>query len=101
MQRDAAGAGIVTADVEPGRVSQPSLQADEIAELVRVARALERAAGSPQDAEFAVVAGTAPENVQLLQCRPETVWSRKAPKAVAAGRTAMESVLAALTGKAG
>jgi pyruvate,water dikinase len=78
---------------------EPSLTPGEVAELVRVARLVERAAGAPQDGEFAVLAGEAPDNVCLLQCRPETVWSRKPPKAHAPGRTAMQAVLATLTQK--
>jgi pyruvate,water dikinase len=93
------GRGIALVDVEPERRTQPSLTSDEIAELVRVGRLLERAAGVPQDGEFAVVDGEPPENVLLLQCRPETVWSRKPPKPVAKGDTAMAAMLATLTSK--
>jgi len=95
----ATGRGIALAPIPPERAEQPSLTGEEVAELVRVARLVERAAGAPQDGEFAVVPGEAPENVCLLQCRPETVWSRKPPKAHAPGRTAMQAVLATLTQK--
>ena len=71
----------------------PCLTDDELAELVRIGRAVETAAGSPQDGEFAVD----DEGVHLLQARPETVWSRR-PRTVARGRTALEAVLATLTG---
>jgi len=95
----ASGRGVVLSAVPPERESESSLTGGEIAELVRVARLVERAAGSPQDGEFAVLPGEAPDNVCLLQCRPETVWSRRPPKAVAPGRTAMQAVLATLTQK--
>lgn len=95
----ATGRGIVLAEVEAGRRESPSLTNAEITELVRIGRLLERAAGAPQDGEFAVVEGEAPENVLLLQCRPETVWSRKPPVAVAKGGTAMAAMLATLTQK--
>ncbi len=73
----ATGRGIALSEVAGDRRELPSLTKEEIAELVRVGRLLERAAGAPQDGEFAVVDGEAPDNVLLLQCRPETVWSRK------------------------
>jgi pyruvate, water dikinase len=71
----------------------PCLTDDQLTELLRIGRAVETAAGSPQDGEFAVDH----EGVHLLQARPETVWSRR-PRAVARGRTALEAVLATLTG---
>jgi pyruvate,water dikinase len=95
----ATGRGVVLAPVAPERAAEPSLTGAEVAELVRVARLVERAAGAPQDGEFAVVPGEPPDNVCLLQCRPETVWSRKPPKPLAPGRTAMQAVLATLTQK--
>jgi pyruvate,water dikinase len=71
----------------------PCLTDDELAVLLRIGRAVETAAGCPQDGEFAVD----DEGVHLLQSRPETVWSRR-PRTVARGRTALEAVLATLTG---
>lgn len=91
------GRGVVLADVEAPRRVQPSLNAEEIAELVRVARVIERAAGAPQDGEFAVLDGEAPDNVRLLQCRPETVWSTRPRPPQAPAQTAMQAVLATLT----
>lgn len=95
----AGGRGVVTVETEPERVAAPSLEPAEIEELVRVARLVERRVGGPQDCEFAVLDGSAPENVRLLQCRPETVWSQKPRRAAAPGKTAMEAVLATLTQK--
>lgn len=96
----ASGRGVAIEDVEAEQREAASLEADEIAELVGVARLVEKEAGGPQDAEFAVVGGEAPESVQLLQCRPETVWSQKPRRAVSApGRTTMDAVLATLTQK--
>jgi pyruvate,water dikinase len=99
--RDLDAGGIRYEEVDAERGAAPSLTSDEIAELVRVGRALEKAAGgAPQDAEFAVVGGEAPDNVRLLQCRPETVWANRPRTVTATGRTALESVLATLTAKA-
>jgi pyruvate,water dikinase len=94
-----SGAGVVLVPVEPARASEASLTGGEIDELVRIARLVERRAGVPQDGEFAVAHGSPPDNVYLVQCRPETVWSQRPRKPVAKGRTAMEAVLATLTQK--
>jgi pyruvate,water dikinase len=82
-----------TAPVPEAERDAPCLTDDELAELLRIGRAVETAAGAPQDGEFAVD----DEGVHLLQARPETVWSRR-PRTVARGRTALEAVLATLTG---
>ncbi len=93
----ASGRGVVVAEVDLGERDASSLDNDVIAELVRVGRLVERAAGAPQDVEFAVVEGEAPDNVLLLQCRPETVWSQKPRQSIAPAGSAMDAVLATLT----
>jgi pyruvate,water dikinase len=94
------GRGVVLTEVEPDARAASSLTTAEIAELLRIGRLLEKAAGGPQDAEFAVLDGEAPGNVRLLQCRPETVWSNKPRAAISApGTTPMQAVLATLSQK--
>lgn len=57
---------------------QPSLSDDEVCELARLGRQVERAQGGPQDVEWAIGPGPeGPRQLFLLQMRPETVWSRK------------------------
>ena len=90
----AAGSGTVTEDVPESMRALPCLTDAELVELLRVGRAVERAAGCPQDGEFAVDRS----GVTLLQARPETVWSRRAPRPVTSGGTALGAVLATLTG---
>lgn len=87
------GRGVVSAEVAQARREVASLSDEEIAELVRIARLVERRGGAPQDGEFAVVPGSAPESVQLVQCRPETVWANRARRSLTGGRSAMQSVL--------
>jgi len=58
---------------------------------------LEADAGAPQDAEFAVAGGAPPDNVHLLQSRPETVWSRRPRRPLAGPRSALQSVVSTLT----
>jgi pyruvate, water dikinase len=93
----ATGRGIAIAEVEEDRRARPSLDDAEIAELVRLGRLVEKGAGTPQDGEFAVLEGTAPDNVRLLQARPETVWANRSQRPVAQGRSALDAVLATLT----
>jgi pyruvate,water dikinase len=94
----ATGRGIAVVEVAGERRTEPSLQDDEIAELLRLGRAVEKEAGVPQDIEFAITADDAPpDNVRLLQARPETVWANKRSHSVAKGKSALDSVLATLT----
>lgn len=93
----ATGRGIVLAEVDETRRTRPSLTDEEIAELVRLGRLVERDAGGPQDAEFAVVDGSPPGNVRLLQARPETVWAARGGRSVTGGGSALDAVLATLT----
>jgi pyruvate,water dikinase len=102
---DPGGQGVVETDVPAHLQDVPSISADEIAELVAVARQVEAHYGCPQDIEWAV-SRTAPpgENVLLLQSRPETVWAEKdaaartAPAAAPAER-AFDHVFNMLGGK--
>ena len=90
----AADGGTRTEAVPAPLRDAPCLTDAELAELLRIGRAVERVAGCPQDGEFAV----GPGGVALVQARPETVWSRRARPPVAPGRTALGAVLATLTG---
>jgi pyruvate,water dikinase len=56
------------------------LEDAHVAELVELARRIERHRGAPMDIEWAVDAGG---GVHVLQVRPETVWSRRARQPVA------------------
>lgn len=52
------------------------LREDEVLALAGLGKALERTHKAPQDIEFAIDSDLPDgENVLLLQCRPETVWS--------------------------
>lgn len=89
----------VTREVEESRQNVPSLTDAQIRAIARVVKAVDRAFGAPQDVEWAIDARkTEDEGVVLLQCRPETVWSRKAPAPVATKNYApgIEGVLSTL-----
>jgi pyruvate,water dikinase len=84
------GAGVGLRDVPAERQTQPALTEEQAVALATLAKAIERHRGAPQDIEWAVDdLGT----VHVLQVRPETVWSRKAPQSVATGRSAMDMVM--------
>ncbi|HEX6020422.1 MAG TPA: cytochrome P450 [Solirubrobacter sp.] len=61
-------------DVEPERRTAPSLTTEQVRAIAALAKRAEQHHGAPQDLEWAVENG----EVLLLQCRPETVWSKKA-----------------------
>ena len=85
-------------DVPAERREQPCLDDAELAEILELARRVERDAGVPQDGEFAVAEPGGPVRVHLLQTRPETVWSTRAPRAATSGaQSALSAVLATLT----
>ncbi len=68
----------VTVEVPENMKAIPCLSDEELSELVRIAREIEKYYGTPQDIEWAID-GTLkfPHNVFILQSRPETVWSKK------------------------
>lgn len=78
--RQAADGGMVRVPVAAERQDVPCLSDEEVVELARLAKAIEAGYGSPRDIEWAIDARLPfPDNVLLLQCRPETVWSNRAP----------------------
>ncbi|MFN4145312.1 MAG: PEP/pyruvate-binding domain-containing protein [Runella sp.] len=85
---------VITREVAPEKASQPSLTDDEIKEICRIAKKIEKHYGGPQDIEWAIDADL-PEgqNITLLQSRPETVWSQKKDSAPASIKTGMEGIL--------
>jgi pyruvate,water dikinase len=75
-----------------------SLIDDEITELARMGKQIERHYGQPMDIEWAVDKDLpAGGNIFILQARPETVWSRTSPPAVAPpGRSAMDYIVSGM-----
>lgn len=58
------------------------LQKDELLELCRVAKAIDKYYGKAYDIEFGIDADLSfPDNVIILQVRPESVWSKKQAQA--------------------
>jgi phosphoenolpyruvate synthase/pyruvate phosphate dikinase len=82
--------GTASRDVEAERRARACLEPAELAALVDLACRVERHYGCHQDVEWAVDRATG--ELRLLQARPETVWSKRAPAAPAPA-----GALAALT----
>ena len=68
---------VAPSEIPPDRQTQPCVSDEEIGELTRLAKAIEKYyGGKPQDIEWAVDQDLSfPDNVLILQSRPETVWS--------------------------
>ncbi len=69
---------VVHAEVAPALQNKPCLDDSEIKELVRLAICIEEHYDCPQDIEWAIDRGFFfPENIFILQCRAESVWSKQ------------------------
>lgn len=90
--------GVERVEIEGERCTSCCLTEDEIKAVARMARRAERHYGCPQDIEWAVDAQLpAPDNVVLLQSRPETVWSRQArPPVATPGTSVLEGIVSTL-----
>jgi pyruvate,water dikinase len=63
------------------RVAAPCLTEDEVIELAKAAKRIERHYGTAQDIEWAIHGDYGlPESVFILQTRPETGWSKEKEK---------------------
>jgi pyruvate,water dikinase len=75
---DPDGGGVRVEPVPAELREAACLNDDEVLELARLGRAVERLYGGPQDIEWGLDERLGfPENVFLLQARPETVWRRR------------------------
>ncbi len=85
-------------DVPPERQTQPCLSDDEVVNLSKLGKRIEQYYGGPQDIEWAIDRDLpSPDNIGLLQSRPETVWSQKAASTIKGNHaTGVEGVLASL-----
>jgi len=95
---DHSGSGVRHEPVPEDQQSQACLTDDQIAELVQVARRVERHYGCAQDIEWAIAHGE--PGIYLLQSRPETVWATRDKNPVAAPKAkAFDHVLTLLGGR--
>jgi pyruvate,water dikinase len=76
--RDPETGKTIHAEVDPERQNIPCLTDEEVIKLAEIAKQIEEHYGKPQDIEWAIERGMSfPENIFIVQSRPETVWSLK------------------------
>ena len=79
--RDSNTGKTVHLEVSREKQEQPCLNDEEILRLAELARNIEKHYGKAQDIEWAIDADLAfPENIFIVQSRPETVWSAELAK---------------------
>ena len=85
-------------DVPPERQTQLCLSDEEVVGLAQLGKRIEQHYGAPHDIEWAIDRDLPfPDNVVVLQSRPETVWSQRTRSLMTANRsTGVEGVLATL-----
>jgi pyruvate,water dikinase len=77
--RDLKTGNTVHAEVPPAKQQKPCISDEEIRKLAEFAKRIEQHYGKPQDIEWAIDKDIpAPNNIFMVQSRPETVWSPKA-----------------------
>ncbi|MEI2766470.1 MAG: PEP/pyruvate-binding domain-containing protein [Dermatophilaceae bacterium] len=76
------GSDIDVVEVPEADRTRFCVTAEEIQEIARVSKAIDKYYGKPYDIEFAIDGDLDfPENVIILQVRPESVWAAKAAQA--------------------
>ncbi len=84
----------VDADVDEDRQSLCCLEDPEIKELVRTAKAIEAHYGRAMDIEWAIDKDFSfPENIFIVQARPETVWSQRKKESVIGKKTGRQLLM--------
>jgi pyruvate,water dikinase len=74
---------VVNTDVDAEMQCACCLEDHELKELVTMAKEIEKHYGRPMDIEWAIDReGSFPDNMFIVQARPETVWSRRQPKSL-------------------
>jgi pyruvate,water dikinase len=69
----------------------PCLEDREVIELTKIAKKVEQHFGCVQDIEYSISASLPfPENIFLVQARPESVWSKKKKESVLGKKSGME-----------
>ncbi len=75
---DSDKGGVINADVAPDMQCACCLEPQEVRELVKMAKDIEAHYGCPMDIEWAIDKNQVfPDNMFIVQARPETVWSQR------------------------
>lgn len=85
---------VVNADIAEDMQCVCCLEDQEIKELVKMGKVIEDHYGRPMDIEWAIDKDAEfPENVFIVQARPETVWSQRKQKSVIGGKTGRQLLM--------
>jgi len=85
---------VVTADIDAQRQCACCLEDREVKELVRIAKGIEKHYGRPMDIEWAIDKDFVfPENVFIVQARPETVWSQRKAEPVIGAKSGYQLLM--------
>lgn len=94
---DPASGRVQIFDVPPERQTSLCLSDEEVVTLAQLGKRIEQHYGAPQDIEWAIDRDLRfPDNVVVLQSRPETVWSQRVRSINANHQTGVEGVAASL-----
>ncbi|MGD9239704.1 MAG: PEP/pyruvate-binding domain-containing protein [Desulfobacterales bacterium] len=85
---------VVNADVDENMQCTCCLADDEIKALVRAGKTIENHYGRPMDIEWAIDKDISfPENMFIVQARPETVWSQRKTESVIGKKTGRQLLM--------
>ncbi len=90
--------GVVYENVPEEMQQKPSLTDEEIKKLSEFGKLIEKHYDTPMDIEWAVDRDFEfPESIFILQCRPETVWSRKKKEPVIKAKSGFDLIMSRAT----
>ncbi len=85
---------VVNADVDPNKQDACCLEDMEIKALVKMGKEIEAHYGRPMDVEWAIDKDMPfPENMFIVQARPETVWSQRKSESVIGKKTGKQLLM--------
>jgi pyruvate,water dikinase len=85
---------VLHSDVDPDRQCTCCLEDIEVKELAKTGKRIEEHYGRPMDIEWAIDKDFSfPENIFIVQARPETVWTQRKPKSLMGGKTGFELLM--------
>ena len=85
---------VVNADVDPNMQDACCIEDEEIKALVKMGKEIEAHYGRPMDIEWAIDKDMPfPENMFIVQARPETVWSQREKKSVLGKKSGYELLM--------
>ncbi|MFH1242466.1 MAG: PEP/pyruvate-binding domain-containing protein [Pseudomonadota bacterium] len=85
---------VVNRDIEAGMQCKSCLEDQEIKKLVEMAKLIESHYGLPMDIEWAIDKDIPfPENIFIVQARPETVWSQRKKGSIIGSKSGYELLM--------